>query len=146
MAIKKAGSPTVPTSSWMQVVRSIRFIVFPHIYAGPHLRYYPCCGLTVFFYSFSWQDLKTPSLELMMRIVQVISFTVNTKRRKVSVHCHAGLGRTGLAIACWFIFEHRYSAMQAVTLVRTRRPGSIQTSAQLSFCQEFESWLWQLRR
>jgi hypothetical protein len=47
---------------------------------------------TVFFYNFYWQDMTVPSLELMMRVVQVISFTVNDKRRKVSVHCHAGLG------------------------------------------------------
>jgi hypothetical protein len=38
--------------------------------------------LTVFFYNFGWVDMTVPTLELMMRVVQVISFTVVEKRRK----------------------------------------------------------------
>lgn len=100
----------------------------------------------VFFYNFGWLDMSIPSLELVMRIVQVMSFTVNEKRQKVAVHCHAGLGRTGLVIACYLIYEHGFDAVRAVQLVRTKRPGSIQTRAQHDFCVEFERWCQQLRR
>ena len=35
---------------------------------------------------------------------QVMEYVTTEERRKIAVHCHAGLGRTGLAIACFFVF------------------------------------------
>jgi protein tyrosine phosphatase domain-containing protein 1 len=69
----------------------------------------------------------------------------NKSPLQAAVHCHAGLGRTGLVIACWLIFEHKFAAERAVALVRANRPGSVQTRAQSDFCGEFEAWVQQLR-
>jgi protein tyrosine phosphatase domain-containing protein 1 len=51
--------------------------------------------------------------------------------RKIAVHCHAGLGRTGLSIACYFVFMGMYDAKSAVVVTRKRRPGALQVSGVL---------------
>ena len=67
--------------------------------------------------------------------VDILSGHVRTdtteERRKIAVHCHAGLGRTGLAIACFFVFTGIHDAETAVTYTRRYRPGSLQTKAQV---------------
>ena len=100
----------------------------------------------IFFYNFGWLDLAKPTRELMLRIVQVLRFTVVEQGKKVAVHCHAGLGRTGLAIACFLIYAYHYSAADAVGLVRKQRPGSVQTDAQYLFCEEFATWIASLKK
>lgn len=39
----------------------------------------------------------------------------------VAVHCHAGLGRTGLVIATYLVYARGFTAMEAVELIRRRR-------------------------
>ncbi|CAN0454717.1 unnamed protein product, partial [Discosporangium mesarthrocarpum] len=51
---------------------------------------------------------------------------------QIAVHCHAGFGRTGLVIASALVFTRSLTARQAVALVRSRRPGSVQTEGQVS--------------
>jgi protein tyrosine phosphatase len=41
--------------------------------------------------------------------MQVMDYVTGTEGRKVAVHCHAGLGRTGLAIACFFLYSQHYT-------------------------------------
>ena len=60
---------------------------------------------------------------------------------KVLVHCHAGLGRTGLMVACYLVFSQRLRANAAVELVRRSRVGSIQTTSQVQFVNDFEQHL-----
>ena len=66
--------------------------------------------------------------------------------RRVAVHCHAGLGRTGLAIACFLLAcgEAR-DAVDAVERVRRTRVGALQTAAQVAFVSAFEQCLMHLR-
>lgn len=64
---------------------------------------------------------------------------------RIAVHCHAGLGRTGLAIACCLVFQGTHSAADAVTLVRRMRPGSLQTRGQDHFVHAFERHVEHLR-
>eukprot|EP00798_Chlamydomonas_sp_ICE-L_P004014 gene4014-14093_t len=97
------------------------------------------------FYNFSWQDMGVPDLDRMMDIVQVMEYVANTEGRKIAVHCHAGLGRTGLAIACWFVFTKSHSADSAITTVRQYRQGALQTSAQVLFVSVFEQYVAYLR-
>lgn len=97
------------------------------------------------FYNFSWRDMGVPDLSKMMDIVQVMHHVVTVEKRKIAVHCHAGLGRTGLAIACYFVFSGMYDAPSAVAAVRKHRPGALQTSKQVLFVSVFEKYLAYLR-
>lgn len=67
------------------------------------------------------------------------------EKRRVAVHCHAGLGRTGLAIACHLVHIGDCNAAAAVRLVRKGRPGALQTAAQEQFVAVFEQYLKHLR-
>lgn len=63
---------------------------------------------------------------------------IDTIDEQIAVHCHAGFGRTGLAIACILIANDHLPADSVVTFVRNRRPGSIQTKAQQQFIHRYE--------
>ncbi|XP_073709881.1 protein tyrosine phosphatase domain-containing protein 1 isoform X4 [Misgurnus anguillicaudatus] len=90
---------------------------------------------TVYFYNFGMSDFGVSSLEGILDAVKVLAFSV--KEGKVAVHCHAGLGRTGVLIACYLIYICRISASEAVHYVRIKRPHSIQTRGQISLVFDF---------
>ncbi|XP_067090280.1 protein tyrosine phosphatase domain-containing protein 1 [Osmerus mordax] len=114
-----------------------------HAYCGPPLD--PGSGFTyspqafmendIFFFNFGMPDFSVSSLVGMMDGVKVLAFAV--KEGKVAVHCHAGLGRTGVLIACYLVYTLRISPSEAVQYVRIKRPRSIQTRAQISLVFEF---------
>ncbi|KAK6993495.1 protein tyrosine phosphatase domain-containing protein 1 [Biomphalaria glabrata] len=93
----------------------------------------------IFFYNFAMEDYGVASMSKLLDIVKVMQFAVSSG--KVAVHCHAGLGRTGLIIACYLIYNNRISAPKAVQYVRSRRAGSIQTKQQMKHCYKFEQFL-----
>lgn len=93
----------------------------------------------------AWPDMGVPDLAHMLRIVQLMHKVVHCDGKKVAVHCHAGLGRTGLVIACYMVFSLGFSAVQAILKVRDRRRGALQTQAQEMFVLVFAKWIQHLR-
>ena len=92
-----------------------------------------CCG---------FPDMTPPkSYEFMLNIVKKISYVIKYKKSKVLVHCHAGNGRTGLVIACFFIFYFGKSAMEAIKEVRTKRKKGLEVEKQENFCKNFENFV-----
>ncbi|XP_072521878.1 protein tyrosine phosphatase domain-containing protein 1 [Salminus brasiliensis] len=97
----------------------------------------------IYFYNFGWKDYGVASLTTILDMVKVMSFAM--QEGKMAIHCHAGLGRTGVLLACYLVFTSRMSADQAILFVRAKRPNSIQTRGQLLCVREFAQFLVPLR-
>jgi len=59
------------------------------------------------------------------------------KKEAVAVHCRFGLGRVGTMLACYLVKTTNCSAAEAISIVRRKRPGSIETRGQEKLVQEF---------
>jgi atypical dual specificity phosphatase len=81
------------------------------------------------------EDMEAPTAEQIDRCLSAIQ-RANDKEMGVAVHCAAGLGRTGVVLACHFV-DQGMSAVHAITRVRQLRPGSIETSEQSDAVAEF---------
>ncbi|CAB1422758.1 unnamed protein product [Pleuronectes platessa] len=97
----------------------------------------------IYYYNFGWKDYGVASLTTILDMVKVMSFAV--QEGNMAVHCHAGLGRTGVLLACYLVFTSRMSADQAILFMRAKRPNSIQTRGQLLCVREFAQFLVPLR-
>eukprot|EP00118_Oscarella_pearsei_P010068 m.60005 g.60005 ORF g.60005 m.60005 type:complete len:665 (+) comp34910_c0_seq5:135-2129(+) len=113
-----------------------------HAYCGPPLddsgfSYNPqhFMDADIFFYNFGWKDYGVPTMGCVFNMVRVVDFAL--QEGKVAVHCHAGLGRTGVVIACYLIYAHRIKADKAIAFVRSKRPKAIQTRAQMQIVRDF---------
>ena len=65
------------------------------------------------------EDYGTVPPMKMIDMVRVFDFALS--QGKVAVHCHAGLGRTGLFIASYLIYIYRMSSNQAIFYIRDKR-------------------------
>ncbi|XP_075711235.1 protein tyrosine phosphatase domain-containing protein 1-like [Rhinoderma darwinii] len=91
------------------------------------------------FYNFGLPDFGIVPVPRILDVVKVIAFALQEGR--VAVHCHAGLGRTGVLIACYLVYACRVRAADAIRFLRLRRPGSIQTGSQVSLVCDFAMFL-----
>jgi atypical dual specificity phosphatase len=74
------------------------------------------------------EDMHPPSQKQIDLCMSAIH-KAHTQEMAVGVHCTAGLGRTGVILACYFIGQDM-SAKNAIARVRRLRPGSIETDEQ----------------
>ena len=95
-------------------------------------------------FNYSWPDMTTPSTMLMLDIMQVARNELHVGG-KIAVHCHAGLGRTGLVVACILVDVLGLSCEKAIELVRKKRRGSIQTNRQSNFIRDFHGTVTTMR-
>jgi len=75
-----------------------------------------------------------PSREQVKQITAFID-GCRVRALPVAVFCEAGLGRTGTVIASYFI-QKGMSAGDAISLVRSKEPCAIETSAQIKFLED----------
>jgi protein tyrosine/serine phosphatase len=89
-----------------------------------------------------WKDMSVPdSMNFMLDIVKDMTITVKENNQKVLVHCHAGYGRTGVVIACYYIYAKNIPLKEIVDHIRKTRPGCIQKSSQYKFCENFKEYV-----
>ena len=61
------------------------------------------------------------------------------EEKPVAVHCFAGLGRTGLMIACFLVREPGRTTAKLLYELRKIEPGYVQTAAQEAFIAVWEA-------
>jgi atypical dual specificity phosphatase len=81
------------------------------------------------------EDMEAPSQEQLERAVSAVTRALD-KNLPVAVHCGAGLGRTGVVLAAYFVAKGA-SAPSAITRIRKLRPGSIETDEQVEAVELF---------
>lgn len=84
-------------------------------------------------------DLTSPTQEQIGDFISFVNKIVTT-RKKIVVHCDAGIGRTGTMLACYLV-NKGYSAKRAISEVRRKRPGSVETAEQEDTIIKYEEML-----
>lgn len=74
-------------------------------------------------------DLTAPDLDKIDSTVEFIHKKISNDQA-VMVHCAAGMGRAGTILACYLVKHQKYSAKDAINIIRKERPGSIQSESQ----------------
>ncbi len=74
-------------------------------------------------------DFRAPRLEDFEEFIKFVQAQVSDKRR-IAVHCYAGMGRTNLMIASFLIHHLGIDARTALDVVSTRRPFHLVTEEQ----------------
>eukprot|EP00042_Codosiga_hollandica_P050548 m.606100 g.606100 ORF g.606100 m.606100 type:complete len:166 (-) comp58111_c0_seq7:3496-3993(-) len=95
-------------------------------------------GISVF--NFKWEDFGVPSLNSLLDMVKVLD-SMLTVGGKIAVHCHSGLGRTGVLLAAYLIYSRQLTAAEAISFVRAHRRRAIQTRGQMQIVTNFAKYL-----
>ena len=85
-------------------------------------------------------DMSVPEFDDLVHAVDFIHSRI-TNNEPVLVHCLAGMGRTGVILACYLVKYQKMSASEATEKVREERPGSIQSYPQEEIIFRFEKSL-----
>jgi len=85
-------------------------------------------------------DMCVPEFVDLVHAVDFIHRRI-TNNEPVLVHCLAGMGRTGVILACYLVKYQKMSASEATEKVREERPGSIQSYPQEEIIFRFEKSL-----
>lgn len=81
------------------------------------------------------EDMTAPTQGQLDQVMSVVE-KARAREMGVAIHCTAGLGRTGTALACYFV-RQGLGARDAVNKVRRLRPGSIETEDQVDAVTEY---------
>jgi ADP-ribosylglycohydrolase/protein-tyrosine phosphatase len=80
-----------------------------------------------------------PRVEPMHALCTLVA--LETRHRRVVVHCQGGLGRAGTMAACWLVHQGRTAEEALQAIKRARGPKAPETPAQHDFVRRYASWL-----
>lgn len=81
-------------------------------------------------------DFRTPTPEQAQRLSKMILNDV-IEGRNILIHCMGGLGRSGTIAACALV-HYGIKPEEAIKIVRTVRPGTLETDEQVGFVRGFK--------
>jgi atypical dual specificity phosphatase len=81
------------------------------------------------------EDMEPPTVEQLERSVSAI-VKAREQGFPVAVHCGAGLGRTGVVLAAYFVTQG-LAAPAAISRIRKLRPNSVETTEQEEAVEDF---------
>ena len=81
------------------------------------------------------EDMEPPTQEQLDRAVSALARAIGSNKG-VAVHCGAGLGRTGVVLAAYFVARGA-TAQNAIAKVRRLRPGSVETDEQAEAIEHY---------
>lgn len=92
-------------------------------------------------FGFEYKHIPVPDFTppTQSQIEEFLSFVngLTSSKKKIVVHCDAGIGRTGTMLACYLVSKG-HTAQYAISEVRRRRPGSIETLEQADAIIQYE--------
>ena len=91
------------------------------------------------FFHIPVEDFTAPSLEQVAALVAFVN-EVAQQQQPTVIHCGAGIGRTGTALACYLVSDGA-APDAAMERVRELRPGSIETEEQEALVRRYGEWL-----
>lgn len=104
--------------------------------SGRNLRlFYQEQGLEVIFLPIP--DFQVPSLPALDAAI-LATIQRAQAGKNIVVHCYAGLGRTGMFLACLARRVHGMEADEAIRWVRSYLPAAIESSGQVRVIQEYD--------
>lgn len=81
-------------------------------------------------------DFRTPTPEQAQRLSKMILNDV-IEGKSILIHCMGGLGRSGTIAACALV-HYGIKPDEAIKIVRTVRPGTLETDEQVGFVMGFK--------
>jgi len=81
------------------------------------------------------EDMEAPAQDQLDRAVSALTRAMD-HNKGVAVHCGAGLGRTGVVLAAYFVARGA-TAQNAIARVRRLRPGSVETDEQAEAVEHY---------
>ncbi|KAL1405347.1 cell division control protein 14 [Vanrija albida] len=72
-----------------------------------------------------FDDGTNPTDDIVRQFIALADDMINNKKRKVAVHCKAGLGRTGVLIGAYLIYKYQFTASEVIGFMRVIRPGMV---------------------
>jgi atypical dual specificity phosphatase len=125
---KLAGSAYPGTClKWLYYQMGIRSIVSLHPLRPEDQLYAENLGMTIT--TIPIKDY-TPGTPDQRNLALQAIHTSLSQSEPTLVHCKGGLGRTGMILALYLIYEEKLDAKIAIHRIRSLRPGSIETPAQ----------------
>ena len=123
-----------------------------HPYCGPNKGLEEDCGFSYSPSAFisegievlckGFKDLTPPdTLDFMLDVVRKMAYVVKYKKGRILVHCHAGNGRTGIVIVCFFMFYFNKTYQEALTELRKLRKKGVEKIPQEIYCQKFGEYI-----
>jgi cell division cycle 14 len=91
-----------------------------HLYPA---KYFTALGITHM--DMIFDDGTCPPLPDLRAWINLAHEVITVHKKKVAVHCKAGLGRTGCLIGAYLIYRYGFTAEECIAYMRFMRPGML---------------------